>query len=262
MAVSTWDGSVEPVVQAEPVEQQTPSRSSAWTSEAPSRPRDQHREQARQAVPGVARQLHAVDGQQGRGEPVAPRRAARATVAGRSALDQLPAPRPCRRRPPRSPCPRGGGAPGCRRAPGAGWPCPGAATCTPTPLGPSSLWPATDSRSMSMAATSSAIDAAAWTASTWMSARPADRTRRDERRRGRDGADLVVGELEGHEAGPFRERLVQGIRVDTRVAVDRAPGRPRSRTSRGWRRYPAPLDAPRPWSRCGCPSPCPPTRRP
>ena len=67
------------------------------------------------------------------------------------------------------------------------------------------------------------IEGAAWTASTWMSARPAARTRRTSGGQVGDGAHLVVGELERHQAGPLGERLVERVGVDPAVAVDGHP---------------------------------------
>ena len=101
---------------------------------APSRPRTSDRQQPRQPVRGMAGQLHAVDGQD------APRPAGRgARHATRPSRPARPPPaamrRPCPRPRPRPRCRRGGGAPGCRHGPGAGWRCRAAATSRRCPWG-------------------------------------------------------------------------------------------------------------------------------
>ena len=263
IAVSTCDGSVEPVVQADPVEQHRPSRSRACTRAAPSRSRHEDREQCPAAGPwgwpvSVTPSMAST--------PAASRSRRVRTAADRAAplgLHQLPC---------------GGHANGTRHVLGARPAMPllaaavdlgqdgGAAAQPHHADAPGSLQlvarrPTSGRRPGP--ACRCPWTARAWTASTWMSARPA----------GPDAAPpaaarsaMVPTSLLASWSDTRQVRSVSASSSASgstpAVAVDRQPDDLEAElleAGAGVQRRPG---APRPWSRCGCRWPCPPTRRP
>ena len=91
----------------------------------------------------------------------------------------------------------------------------------PMPLGPSNLWPLTDTRSAPSSGSFRSTYGAACTASTW--SRTPFRASHPPRDLGDrlDRAHLVVGEHDRDEDGPVGELRLEGVRVDPAVAVDR-----------------------------------------
>ena len=165
---------------------------------------------------------------------------------------------PCRPHRPRPPCPRAGSVPGCRRGSAAGWPCRGACQSAPDPLGPSNLWPASDSRSTSSACTSMSRYGAAWTASRWISTPRTGSDAAHELGDRLERAHLVVGQLDRDQDGLLVERRRQLVGIHPAVAVHRQHHHLEAELLEVAQRVERPRGAQRHWSRCGCPCPCPP----